>query len=145
MTTYLSTQLVSAAETATTEASGVLSLAWLLVALPLLGAAVLLLGGRRTDAWGHWLGVAMPALRRSCSALAAVLRPARSRAPRTARSIDLFTWIPVGTFQRRRRAAGRPAVDVLRAAGHLRRLAHPHLLRRLHGARPATGAGSSPT
>ena len=31
---------------------------WLLVALPLAGAAILLFGGRRTDAWGHWLGVA---------------------------------------------------------------------------------------
>jgi NADH-quinone oxidoreductase subunit L len=30
----------------------------LVIALPALGAAVLLLGGRRTDKWGHWLGVA---------------------------------------------------------------------------------------
>lgn len=30
----------------------------LLVALPLAGAAILLFGGRRTDAWGHWLGCA---------------------------------------------------------------------------------------
>ena len=32
--------------------------AWLLVALPLLSAAVLLLGGRRTNRWGHLLGAA---------------------------------------------------------------------------------------
>jgi len=38
------------------EATGVLSLTWLLVALPLMGAAVLLLGGRRADRWGHLLG-----------------------------------------------------------------------------------------
>jgi len=31
---------------------------WLLVALPLAGAVILLFGGRRTDAWGHWLGCA---------------------------------------------------------------------------------------
>ncbi|MEU7893520.1 NADH-quinone oxidoreductase subunit L [Nonomuraea sp. NPDC049152] len=31
-----------------------------MIALPLLGAAILLLGGRRTDAWGHYLGVLMP-------------------------------------------------------------------------------------
>ena len=38
-------------------ASGVLqSGAWVLIALPALGAAVLLLGGRRTDRWGHLLG-----------------------------------------------------------------------------------------
>ena len=29
---------------------------WLLIALPLAGAAVLLLAGRRTDRWGHLLG-----------------------------------------------------------------------------------------
>ncbi len=30
----------------------------LIIGLPLLGAAILLLGGRLTDRWGHWLGVA---------------------------------------------------------------------------------------
>lgn len=30
----------------------------LIIGLPLLGAAILLLGGRHTDRWGHWLGVA---------------------------------------------------------------------------------------
>ena len=38
--------------------TGLLSAAWLLIALPLAGAAVLLLGGRRTDRWGHLLGIA---------------------------------------------------------------------------------------
>jgi NADH-quinone oxidoreductase subunit L len=46
----------------TTDATGVLSLGWLVIAAPLFGAVVLLLGGRRTDKWGHLLGVAMPAL-----------------------------------------------------------------------------------
>jgi NADH-quinone oxidoreductase subunit L len=45
--------------TAVSTAEGVQSLAWLLIAFPLAGAAVLLLGGRRTDRWGHLLGVAM--------------------------------------------------------------------------------------
>ena len=40
------------------SADGALALVWLVVALPLLGGAVLLLGGRRTDAWGHLLGTA---------------------------------------------------------------------------------------
>ncbi|TCB92808.1 NADH-quinone oxidoreductase subunit L [Micromonospora zingiberis] len=39
-------------------ADGLLSSVWLLVAIPLLSAAVLLLLGRRADRWGHWLGVA---------------------------------------------------------------------------------------
>ena len=38
-------------------AAGVFSLIWLLIALPLFGAAVLLLGGRRTNSWGPYLGV----------------------------------------------------------------------------------------
>ncbi|MEU4419493.1 NADH-quinone oxidoreductase subunit L [Actinoplanes sp. NPDC024001] len=38
-------------------ATGVLSLIWLLVAIPLASAAVLLLLGKRADRWGHWLGV----------------------------------------------------------------------------------------
>src|SRR3954447_14731500 len=42
----------------TVPASGLLSASWLLIALPLAGAAVLLLGGRRTDRWGHLLGTA---------------------------------------------------------------------------------------
>ncbi|WP_229071801.1 NADH-quinone oxidoreductase subunit L [Actinoplanes sp. DH11] len=37
--------------------TGVLSSIWLLVAIPLASAAVLLLLGRRADKWGHWLGV----------------------------------------------------------------------------------------
>ena len=43
-----------------TAATGVHELMWLVIGLPLLGAAVLLLGGRATDRWGHWLGTALP-------------------------------------------------------------------------------------
>ncbi|MDX8055235.1 NADH-quinone oxidoreductase subunit L [Lentzea sp. BCCO 10_0798] len=39
-------------------ASGVASFAWLLLALPAFGAAVLLVSGRRADKWGHLLGSA---------------------------------------------------------------------------------------
>ena len=38
-------------------ASGAFTYTWLLIALPAIGAAILLLGGKRTNAWGHWLGV----------------------------------------------------------------------------------------
>jgi NADH-quinone oxidoreductase subunit L len=44
----------------TVAATGVLKASWLLLAFPLFGALVLLVGGRRTDRWGHLLGVAMP-------------------------------------------------------------------------------------
>ncbi|HEX6074554.1 MAG TPA: NADH-quinone oxidoreductase subunit L [Micromonosporaceae bacterium] len=43
---------------ATVPASGLLASVWLLVAIPLASAAVLLLLGRRADRWGHLLGVA---------------------------------------------------------------------------------------
>lgn len=41
------------------HSGGVIGVSWLMIALPLLGAAILLLGGRRTNGWGHLLGVAM--------------------------------------------------------------------------------------
>ena len=34
-------------------------LTWLLVAVPAVSAAILLLGGKATDAWGHLLGALM--------------------------------------------------------------------------------------
>jgi NADH-quinone oxidoreductase subunit L len=72
--------------------------AWLLVGLPLLGAAVLLLGGRRTDRWGHWLGVAM-----SWSAFvwtALLFLDLRGLAVEDrSRSLHLFSWIPAGTVK----------------------------------------------
>ncbi len=38
---------------------GAISLAWLMIALPLAGAAILLIGGRATNKWGHLLAVLM--------------------------------------------------------------------------------------
>ncbi len=43
-----------------TSADGVFSLLWLVIALPLAGAAILLIGGKYTDKWGHLLGTALP-------------------------------------------------------------------------------------
>ncbi|MET7422450.1 NADH-quinone oxidoreductase subunit L [Dactylosporangium sp. NPDC005555] len=40
-----------------TAANGWLGTFWLLIAIPLASAAVLLLLGKRADRWGHWLGV----------------------------------------------------------------------------------------
>jgi NADH-quinone oxidoreductase subunit L len=42
----------------TVPAEGLFAASWLLIALPLAGAAVLLLAGRRADRWGHLLGCA---------------------------------------------------------------------------------------
>ena len=73
---------------------GAFPLIWLLIALPLAGAAILLLGGRRTDTWGHWLGVLAVARRRSSSAVRALRRDARPRRRAAHVSVQhLFTWI----------------------------------------------------
>src|SRR4029450_1735994 len=85
--------LVPAAATGAVQLSG-----WLLIALPLFGATVLLLGGRRTDRWGHWLGVTMARASFVCAAVvfATMLGwPAEGRA----RSVHLFDWIQVGSLQ----------------------------------------------
>jgi NADH-quinone oxidoreductase subunit L len=95
----MSSTYLAAAEThSVAEATGILSLTWLLVALPLLGAAVLLLGGRRTDSFGHLLGTGMPALAfllGLAQFIALLGRDAEERSVGT----QLFTWISVGDFQ----------------------------------------------
>jgi NADH-quinone oxidoreductase subunit L len=70
-------------------------LIWLLVALPAAGAAILLLGGRRTDAWGHLLGCATALA--SFGVGVTLLADLLSRHG-DARTIiqNLFTWIQVG-------------------------------------------------
>jgi NADH-quinone oxidoreductase subunit L len=73
-------------------------LIWLLVALPAAGAAILLVGGRRTDAWGHLLGCATALA--SFGVGVTLLSDLLSRHG-DARTItqNLFTWIPVGRLQ----------------------------------------------
>ncbi|CAM5413043.1 NADH-quinone oxidoreductase subunit L OS=Streptomyces gougerotii OX=53448 GN=nuoL PE=4 SV=1 [Streptomyces diastaticus subsp. diastaticus] len=70
----------------------------LLVAAPLLGAAVLLLGGRRLDSAGHLLGTVMAA---ASFGLAVVLFTDMLGRPGDDRALHqhLFSWIPVGGFQ----------------------------------------------
>lgn len=79
-------------------ATGVFTSAWLLVALPLLGAAVLLLAGRRSDRWGHWLGVLASA---ASFVVGAVLLVAMLGLPAEERVQDLhlFDWITAGAFE----------------------------------------------
>jgi NADH-quinone oxidoreductase subunit L len=79
-------------------ASGVFTLTWLLIALPLLGAAVLLLGGRRTDKWGHWLGVLMSAASFAVGVVLFVGMLGQSSDQRSFRQ-HLFDWIAVGRFE----------------------------------------------
>ncbi|WIM87954.1 NADH-quinone oxidoreductase subunit L [Candidatus Mycobacterium wuenschmannii] len=71
---------------------------WLLVALPAAGAAILLLGGRRTDSWGHWLGclTALGSFGVGVTLLTDLL--GRHGDGRTIMQ-NLFTWIPVNGLQ----------------------------------------------
>jgi NADH-quinone oxidoreductase subunit L len=82
----------------TENATGVLSLGWLLVGLPLLGAAVLLLGGRRTDRWGHLVGTALPALAFVVGLLQYIALLGKGPEERSVGQ-HLFSWIPAGSFQ----------------------------------------------
>jgi NADH-quinone oxidoreductase subunit L len=71
--------------------------AWLLVALPLLGAAVLLLGGRRTDRWGHWLAVTLSWAAFVWGALLFFSLRGLDGEERS-RTLHLFNWVDAGNF-----------------------------------------------
>src|SRR6478735_2797014 len=77
-------------------ATGVTAYAWLLVALPLLGAAVLLLGGRRTDRFGPVLATALSWGAFVVGALVFLAMLGRGAVDRAV-GIDLFDWIAAGS------------------------------------------------
>jgi NADH-quinone oxidoreductase subunit L len=68
-----------------------------LIALPLAGAALLLLGGRRTDKWGHLLATALSASSFGVGMYQLTQMLGRSTEERPV-SQKLFDWINVGTF-----------------------------------------------
>ncbi|WP_299446761.1 NADH-quinone oxidoreductase subunit L [uncultured Phycicoccus sp.] len=78
-------------------ASGMSSLAWLLIALPLLGAATLLLGGRRTDRVGPGLATGL-----SWASFAVgfviLLQLLGLAAEERAQHLALWSWVPAGSF-----------------------------------------------
>jgi NADH-quinone oxidoreductase subunit L len=94
------TNLLAAAEPTlhTQAAQGVQSAAWLLIAFPLAGAAILLLGGRRTDKWGHLLGVAMSLASFVVGVAAFVQMLGQPGSGRT-RLVHLYDWVTVGSFK----------------------------------------------
>ncbi len=68
---------------------------WLLIALPLAGAAILLLSGRRSDPWGHLLGCAMSLASFAVGAVLFAGMLGRADEERVAHE-KLFSWVPVG-------------------------------------------------
>ncbi len=88
----------SAAVMTTVAAVGVQRAAWLLLAFPIAGAIILLLAGKRSNSWGHLVGVAMPVASFVYGVIAffAMLSyPASQRS----RDLHLYSWIPVAGFK----------------------------------------------
>src|SRR6478672_1266801 len=73
-----------------------LTYSWLLIALPLAGAAVLLLGGRRTDRWGHLLGTAT-VVAAFVIGVACTIQLAGQSGKSV--GVDLFTFISAGSLE----------------------------------------------
>jgi NADH-quinone oxidoreductase subunit L len=79
-------------------ATGALTLTWLLVGLPLLGAAVLLLGGKRTDRFGHLVGTALSWAAFVVAAILFFTLLGRGGADRSVTQ-HLFSWVAGGSFK----------------------------------------------
>ncbi|MER7181391.1 NADH-quinone oxidoreductase subunit L [Streptomyces hyaluromycini] len=70
----------------------------LLIAAPLLGAAVLLVGGRRLDAVGHWVGTLLSTTSFVFGVILFADLLGRNADDRTLMQ-HLYTWVPVAGFQ----------------------------------------------
>src|SRR3712207_4203921 len=81
----------------TVPADGLLAWSWLLIALPLAGAAVLLIGGRRTDRWGHLLGCATVVAAFVLGLLGTLQLAGLEEGERSV-GVDLFTFIASGSL-----------------------------------------------
>ena len=71
---------------------------WLTIALPLAGAVILLLGGRRTNGWGHLLGCAASLGSFVVGAVLFADMLGREAEHRTVHE-TLFSWVPVAGLQ----------------------------------------------
>ncbi|RLV51196.1 NADH-quinone oxidoreductase subunit L [Nocardioides mangrovicus] len=74
------------------------SLLWLVIALPAAGALVLLLGGKRTDRWGHWLGVGTVAVSFVISLVLFFSLLGRDESDRSIGQ-HLWTWFSAGDYK----------------------------------------------
>ncbi|MDN5765668.1 MAG: NADH-quinone oxidoreductase subunit L [Humibacillus sp.] len=79
-------------------ATGVSTYAWLLVALPLLGAAVLMIGGRRTEKFGPLLATALSWGAFVVGAIVYISMLGRPTGDRPV-NLYLFDWVAAGSFK----------------------------------------------
>jgi NADH-quinone oxidoreductase subunit L len=82
---------------APSPANGVFSLLWVIIAIPAASAAILLVGGRRTDRWGHLLGAAAPLASFVLGVITFVALLDRNVSDRSIGQ-QLYVWIDVNQF-----------------------------------------------
>ncbi|MGH3496539.1 MAG: NADH-quinone oxidoreductase subunit L [Nocardioidaceae bacterium] len=80
------------------SADGIFTASWLLIVIPLASAAALLLGGRRTDRWGHLLGCIAPIVSFVLGLWMFVSLLSRDQSQR-ALGQTLYTWFHAGNFK----------------------------------------------
>src|SRR4051794_22842051 len=80
------------------HATGVFKLTFVLILLPAIGAAVLLLGGKRTNAWGHLLGCAMPIGSFVIGVIEFFAMIGRDGGQSRQLDQHVFSWVPVSGF-----------------------------------------------
>ncbi|TDW88078.1 MULTISPECIES: NADH-quinone oxidoreductase subunit L [Kribbella] len=73
-------------------------LTWLLVAVPALSAAILLLGGKATNAWGHLLGTLAPVISFAFGVVLFFQMRGRASEERS-ETVRLFEWFSVGQIK----------------------------------------------
>lgn len=79
-------------------ATGVFSLLWLLIALPLVGAAILLLGGRMTNKWGPYLGVFTVVVDAALAIWMLIAMMGQGAEERTFND-SVYSWVFAGSFK----------------------------------------------
>ena len=88
---------VTAVVTPLTEATGPASWAWLLIAVPAASAAFLLLAGRRSNAWGHWLGLAA-SFAAACLGVGILVQVLGLPAEERVIGLPLYHWFSAGNL-----------------------------------------------
>jgi NADH-quinone oxidoreductase subunit L len=79
-------------------ADGVFNLLWLVIALPALGAAVLMIGGRRTDRFGHLVGTVTVGISFVISVVLFIALVGRDGQDRSVHQ-HVWTWFTTGSYK----------------------------------------------
>jgi NADH:ubiquinone oxidoreductase subunit 5 (chain L)/Multisubunit Na+/H+ antiporter, MnhA subunit len=85
------------ATAAVTPAAGPASLIWLTVAIPLVSAGFLLVAGKASNAWGHWVAIAASAASFVVTLIAFFQMMGLDSDDRVMESV-IYRWIPAGDF-----------------------------------------------